>query len=415
MGVNTPNIRFKGFTDDWEQCKLSTLCENITVGIANSATHAYRDNGIVMFRNQNIKENYLDDSDIIYIDEEFEKRYINKRLKANDLLIARTGYPGTACVVPAKYEGSQTFTTLIARLKTGTNPFFVCQYINSDYGKSYITATQIGGGQKNSGAGILEQFPMALPPTLDEQITIAEFLTKLDETVTLHQRKCDEVKELKKYMLQKMFPQEGQSVPEIRFDGFTDDWEQRKLNEYLEVSRIKNKDEVYGKEDVLSVSGDNGIVNQIEFQGRSFAGVSVAPYGVVETGDVVYTKSPLKSNPYGIIKTNKGKPGIVSTLYAVYKPLENVYSEFVQIYFEQDARMNNYMHPLVNKGAKNDMKVSAENALKGEVCFPNRDEQINISEYFAKLDNLITLHQRKCDEMKELKKYMLQNMFPQKG
>lgn len=204
-GEKVPEIRFPGFTDDWEQCKLSTLCENITVGIANSATHAYRDNGIVMFRNQNIKENYLDDSDIIYIDEEFEKRYNNKRLKANDLLIARTGYPGTACVVPAKYEGSQTFTTLIARLKTGTNPFFVCQYINSDYGKSYITATQIGGGQKNSGAGILEQFPMALPPTLDEQITIAEFLTKLDKTVTLHQRKIDSIKLYKQGLLQQMF------------------------------------------------------------------------------------------------------------------------------------------------------------------------------------------------------------------
>ena len=203
--------------------------------------------------------------------------------------------------------------------------------------------------------------------------------------------------------------------PSIRFKYFTDDWEQRKLNEYLEVSRAKNKDEVFGKEDVLSVSGDYGIVNQIEFQGRSFAGVSVAPYGVVETGDVVYTKSPLKSNPYGIIKTNKGKPGIVSTLYAVYKPLDNVCPDFVQVYFEQDSRMNNYMHPLVNKGAKNDMKVSDENALKGEVCFPSRAEQIKISEYFAKLDNLITLHQRKCDEIKELKKYMLQKMFPKKG
>lgn len=159
------------------------------------------------------------------------------------------------------------------------------------------------------------------------------------------------------------------------------------------MSKVKNKEEVYDKEDVLSVSGDYGIVNQIEFQGRSFAGVSVAPYGVVETGDVVYTKSPLKSNPYGIIKTNKGKPGIVSTLYAVYKPLNNTCPEFVQIYFEQDARMNNYMHPLVNKGAKNDMKVSAENALKGTVIFPSKEEQTRISEHFELVDNLITLHQ----------------------
>ncbi|WP_270277950.1 restriction endonuclease subunit S [Streptococcus infantarius] len=204
-------------------------------------------------------------------------------------------------------------------------------------------------------------------------------------------------------------------VPNIRFKGFTDDWEQRELIDYLEVSKEKNKNEVFGKEDVLSVSGDYGIVNQIEFQGRSFAGASVAPYGIVDTGDIVYTKSPLKSNPYGIIKANKGKAGIVSTLYAVYKPLDNVCSDFVQTYFEQNARMNNYMHPLVNKGAKNDMKVSDVNALKGEVCFPSKDEQIKISEHFANLDHLITLHQRKCEQTKELKKFMLQKMFPKKG
>ena len=185
--------------------------------------------------------------------------------------------------------------------------------------------------------------------------------------------------------------------------------------DYLEVSSEKNRDNRFTKEDVLSVSGEYGIVNQIEFQGRSFAGASVSNYGVVENGDVVYTKSPLKSNPYGIIKTNKGIPGIVSTLYAVYKPKEITDSKFVQIYFELDSRMNSYMHPLVNKGAKNDMKVSAENALKGMVSFPKKDEQEMISLYFSTLDNLITLHQRKCEQTKKLKKYMLQKMFPQNG
>lgn len=203
--------------------------------------------------------------------------------------------------------------------------------------------------------------------------------------------------------------------PKIRFKGYTDDWEQRKLNEYFNVSTAKNKDNHYGKEDVLSVSGDYGIVNQIEFQGRSFAGASVANYGVVNSGDVVYTKSPLSTNPYGIIKANKGKSGIVSTLYAVYKPCKNVNSEFVQVYFELNSRMNNYMQPLVNKGAKNDMKVTAENALKGGVCFPKLKEQDAIVEYFRSLDHLITLHQRKCEETKKLKKYMLQKMFPQNG
>ena len=203
--------------------------------------------------------------------------------------------------------------------------------------------------------------------------------------------------------------------PKIRFKGFTDDWEQRKLIDYLVVSSEKNRDNRFTKDDVLSVSGEYGIVNQIEFQGRSFAGASVSNYGVVENGDVVYTKSPLKSNPYGIIKTNKGIPGIVSTLYAVYKPKEITDSKFVQIYFELDSRMNSYMHPLVNKGAKNDMKVSAENALKGMVSFPKKDEQEMISLYFSTLDHFITLHQRKCEETKKLKKYMLQKMFPQNG
>ena len=177
------------------------------------------------------------------------------------------------------------------------------------------------------------------------------------------------------------------------------------MSEYLEVSSEKNTEDTFTKQDVLSVSGDYGIVNQIEFQGRSFAGASVSNYGVVRTGDVVYTKSPLNLNPYGIIKTNKGKPGIVSTLYAVYHPRETVVPDFVQVYFEQHARMNNYMHPLVNKGAKNDMKVSSENALKGDVIFPDITEQRQIVALFAKLDNLITLHQRErsdcCDGCQE--------------
>ncbi|WP_270552417.1 hypothetical protein, partial [Bifidobacterium adolescentis] len=174
-------------------------------------------------------------------------------------------------------------------------------------------------------------------------------------------------------------------------------WEQRKLENYVVVSTTKNVDSKFGKEDVLSVSGEYGVVNQITFQGRSFAGASVSNYGVVNTGDVVYTKSPLNSNPYGIIKVNKGIPGIVSTLYAIYHPRDNVYANFIQVYFEQHERMNNYMHPLVNKGAKNDMKVTAENALKGMVTFPSREEQYVISAFFSRLDSLITLHQRKYD------------------
>ena len=203
--------------------------------------------------------------------------------------------------------------------------------------------------------------------------------------------------------------------PRIRFKGFAEDWEQRKLNEFLSVSNLKNTENKYNKKDVLSVSGDYGIVNQIEFQGRSFAGVSVSNYGVVEKGDIVYTKSPLKLNPYGIIKTNRINNGIVSTLYAIYKTKENCDSKFIEHYFNLDSRLNQYLKPLVNKGAKNDMKVSSENALVGEVCFPQITEQAMIADLLDRLDIYITLHQRKLEKLKLAKKALLQKLFPKNG
>ena len=209
---------------------------------------------------------------------------------------------------------------------------------------------------------------------------------------------------------------EKRKSPALRFRGYTDDWEQRKLSHFLEVSSEKNTDHLYKKDDVLSVSGDFGVINQIEFQGRSFAGASVSNYGVVHTGDVVYTKSPLKANPYGIIKANKGKTGIVSVLYGVYHTRENANADFIQMYFEQDTRLNNYLRPLVNKGAKNTLLISDTDALEGEVCLaPTFDEQKAIGQFFDTLDNLITLHQRKLEKLKLVKKSMLEKMFPKNG
>ena len=326
---------------------------------------------------------YIDasETELPYISDDAKAdKFKNSFLQDGDIIIADTAEDDTVgkCTEIQGSEGLKLLSglhTIACRPKEKYGPMFMGYYINSPAYHNQLKPLMQGIKVTSISKSALQDTDMIIPKSIEEQTKIGEYLANLDNLITLHQRIG--------------------YVKSLIYETIAFSWEQRKLNEYLEVSRAKNKDEVFEKEDVLSVSGDYGIVNQIEFQGRSFAGVSVAPYGVVETGDVVYTKSPLKSNPYGIIKTNKGKPGIVSTLYAVYKPLDNVYSEFVQIYFEQDARMNNYMHPLVNKGAKNDMKVSDENALKGEVCFPSRDEQIKISEYFTKLDNLITLHQRK--------------------
>lgn len=197
---------------------------------------------------------------------------------------------------------------------------------------------------------------------------------------------------------------------------FPDEWGTPvALNMVLSENKDCNEDLRFGKEDVLSVSGEQGIVNQIDLLGRSYAGQSVAPYHVVETGDVVYTKSPLKENPYGIIKQNRGVPGIVSTLYAVYHCSTPITGQYLENYFCIDTYLNNYLKPLVKRGAKNDMKVNNEEVLLGRIPLPPLQEQERINEIITQFDRMIELKQSKIDELNKLKQVCLLEMFPQKG
>ena len=198
--------------------------------------------------------------------------------------------------------------------------------------------------------------------------------------------------------------------PKLRFPGFDGPIKSAHLSQYLVENKERNKNLIYTKSDVLSVSGEYGIINQIEFQGRSFAGESVAEYHVVETNDIVYTKSPLKANPYGIIKVNNGAPGIVSTLYAVYHPCEGTVAEYIDYYFGNDLRLNKYLKPLVNIGAKHDMKVNNETVLTGEVYFPGYSEQKKIVGFLTILDERIRQQRNLVEALKKYKRG-LQNRF----
>jgi type I restriction enzyme S subunit len=395
-----PAIRFAGFTDAWEQRKLGECFDERQERSAEGEL-------ISVTINEGIKRF----SDLGRHDNSSEDKSHYKKVGVGDIAYnSMRMWQGASGFSPYSGILSPAYTVVIPKADVDSL-FFSYVFKKPQMIHTFQISSQgITSDTWNLKFPAFSEIETTLPK-IEEQRKIAAYFKQLDTLITLHQRKYDKLQNVKKSMLEKMFPKNGSVVPEIRFAGFTDAWEQRKLEEYLSVSSEKNADDAYDKTDVLSVSGDYGIVNQIEFQGRSFAGVSVSNYGVVRTGDVVYTKSPLNSNPYGIIKTNKGKTGIVSTLYAVYRPKENTYPDFVQTYFEQHARMNNYMHPLVNKGAKNDMKVSSENALKGYVIFPNYEEQKAISEYFAVIDDLITLHQRELEKLKNLKKACLEKMF----
>ena len=157
------------------------------------------------------------------------------------------------------------------------------------------------------------------------------------------------------------------NVPNLRFPEFQGEWTTSLLSDYLTENKERNKKGEFDKTDVLSVSGDYGIVNQIELLGRSFAGASVLPYHVVRHGNIVYTKSPLKEYPYGIVKANTGVDGIVSTLYAVYNIKNNVDAQFIEYYFSLANRTNRYFKPIVRIGAKHDMKIGNQEVLANKV------------------------------------------------
>lgn len=202
--------------------------------------------------------------------------------------------------------------------------------------------------------------------------------------------------------------------PLVRFPEFVDAWEHKKLSELLSVSKQLNGDLRYSKDEVLSVSGECGIVNQIEHMGRSYAGESVHNYHVVETGDIVYTKSPLKANPFGIIKLNKGNAGIVSTLYAVYHVnKKNAVGEFLDYYFSLDANTNRYLRPLVKKGAKNDMKINNAYVLHDRIFAPTTQEQKRISSFFTVLETKIFQLKQKKTLLEQYKKGVMQKIFAQ--
>ena len=208
--------------------------------------------------------------------------------------------------------------------------------------------------------------------------------------------------------------------PKIRFNGYTEDWEQRKLGEVIEGVSKKNANGLYTQDDILACSLGTELDRKTIFYGLRSTEDSVKSYRIVNIGNVIYTKSPIKGYPNGIVRTCKIVDGIVPSLYCVYKKKENISipidTRFIQSYLEDKGRLDQYLCPLVNVGARNNVNITDKEFLEGIIKIPTTvEEQAKIVDVLEKINHLITLHQRKCEQTKTLKKYMLQKMFPQDG
>lgn len=405
-----PKIRFKGFEGEWRKAKLGDIA-TFSKGSGYSKSDLCKEGSpIVLYGRLYTKyQSIIDEIDTFVAP------------KANSVIST-----GGEVIIPASGESPEDIS-LAATIKNAgviiggdLNVLkFDCNNNNPDFMSMAITYSPTRSELSNYSQGKtvvhLRNSEIAKGnvcfPRIEEQKAIVNYVLSLDSQISASTSRLTSLKQMKAASLQAMFPQEGETVPKIRFKGFEGEWKKVKLNECLEISKERNINGEYGINEVLSVSDEEGVMNQIKLLGRSFAGKSVTNYKVLRTNQVVYTKSPLKAKPYGIIKVNKGDTGIVSVLYAVYDVKVNTNPDYIHYYFDPTFRINNYLLPLINKGAKNTMNISDEVSLQGYISLPSLAEQQAIASYFTSLDRQISLQSQRLEKLKQIKSACLDKMF----
>ena len=416
MDMAKPKIRFKGYTDDWEQRKLEDLVDRVT----------RKNQDLVSELPLTISAQY----GLIDQNEFFDKRVASKDVSGYYLIengefaynkSTSTDAPWGAVKRLDRYENGVLSTLYIVFGIKKNNPvdsdFLVSYYSTNLWHKGIHEIAAEGArnhGLLNIAPADFFETELTIPQDIEEQKKIGKYFEELERLITLHQRKCEETKKLKKYMLQKMFPQNGQTVPEIRFAGFTDAWEQRKLEDLVDRVTRKNQDLV--SELPLTISAQYGLIDQNEFFDKRVASKDVSGYYLIENGEFAYNKSTSTDAPWGAVKRlDRYENGVLSTLYIVFGIKKNnpVDSDFLVSYYSTNL-WHKGIHEIAAEGARNHglLNIAPADFFETELTIPQDiEEQKKIGKYFEELERLITLHQHKCEQLQSMKKFMLQNMF----
>ena len=424
--MGKPKIRFKGYNEDWEQRKLGDIAEVTKLAGFEFTEHVvYSDAGnIIALRGLNIKNGQLILDDVKYIDGSNFSKLNRSKLFIDDIMLTYVGTVGEVAIIKENNRFYLAPNVSRIRVQSNDSPKFISHYMRTDNFKNKVIFPLIAtSSQPALSMENIRKFMINMPKNRDEQDCLAEYFDHLDHLITLHQHKCDEMKKLKKYMLQKMFPQNGKKVPEIRFDGFTNDWEQRKLGKVL----VSLQNNTLSRADL---SNETGVAKNVHY------GDVLVKFGEVldvrreslpmisdESVLTKYKASFLKNGDVIVADTAEdstvGKCSeiaglndevVLSGLHTIpYRPIEKFASGYLGYYLNSSA-YHNQLIPLM-QGIKV-TSISKSAMQNTEIIYPKSvEEQGKIGAYFSTLDHLITLHQHKCDELQNLKKYMLQNMF----
>lgn len=387
MDMAKPIIRFKGYQDDWEQRKLGEHCEMYN-GDRSSKYPNAQDmvaEGIPFINAGDLENGRVNLTECNKISREKYDDLGGAKLQLGDIVYCLRGTLGKNAYIDNFTEGTVA-SSLVAIRPKNIDGRFMFHVLNSDIEYRQRMVHDEGAAQPNLSAKSVSEFIMPVPH-IDEQKKISAYFDNLDHLITLHQRKCDETKKLKKYMLQKMFPQNGEKVPEIRFSGFTDDWEQRKLGDVVDSvdtgkSRF-DKEDSSGEYPILGSTSVIGYDDEYDYE-----------------GDFILT-ARVGANA-GSLYRHAGKVKISDNTVFIQasQNIEFLYQLLIQ--FDIKKLSFGTGQPLVKASELKSLELMMPTDMK---------EQMRIGVYFKNLDTLITLHQRELENLQNIKKFMLGKMF----
>ena len=385
-----PAIRFKGFTDSWEQRKLGELGEIMTGSTpSTSKSEYYSEDGIPWVTPTDINSQTISDTP--------------RKLSGEGIKVGRVVPANTILCTCIASIGKNTLLTV----KGSFNQQINCLTPN-EYNDAYflLTESEIWSNimKRMAAAGTMQivnktEFSelTTMVPKLEEQKKIGQYFHTIGHLITLHQRKYDKLQIIKKAMLEKMFPQNGSCFPEIRFKGFTDSWEQRKLGDV--VNRVTRKNQDLVSELPLTISAQYGLIDQNEFFDKRVASKDVSGYYLIENGEFAYNKSTSTDAPWGAVKRlDHYENGVLSTLYIVFGIKENnpIDSNFLVSYYNTNL-WHKGIREIAAEGARNHglLNIVPADFFETELMIPQDiEEQKQIGKFFKGLEALITLHQR---------------------
>ena len=415
---NIPAIRFKGFSDAWEQRKLIDCIQKIIDFRGRTPKKLgmnWSENGYLALSALNVKDGYIDFSqDVHYGDQELYDKWMNgNELHKGQVLFTTEAPMGNVAQVPDNKQYILSQRTIAFDVKEDIiTENFLAILLRSPATFSTLISLSSGGTAQGVSQKSLAVVNVQIPVDLREQALIADYFHNLDHLITLHQRKYEKLTNVKKSMLEKMFPKNGSNSPEIRFKGFTDAWEQRKLgelsssfeyglnvaakeydgeNKYIRITDIADDSREFKKEDITSPDID----------------VSSAENYRLSEGDILFARTGASVGKSYIYKASDGL-----VYYAGFLIRARIKSEYNAEFVFQNTLTDDYeKFIMVTSMRSGQPGVNAQEYSNYQIMLPSKSEQDKICDYFRSLDNLITLHQRKLEKLQNIKKSMLEKMF----